>query len=188
MKVAITGTIGSGKTTACDYIRSKGFYVFDCDKYNSYLLEEGNLGYILVKDAFPEAFENEKLQKSVLSSIIFSDKVKKEKLESLLHPLICEQMLKEANNYKPFFAEVPLLFETGMDKLFDESLLLVVDRDIAIERLKDRGFSKEQATERINNQMNVENKMKRATEIIYNNGNLSNLLVSIDKWLKRYVG
>ena len=180
MRIAITGTIGSGKTEASNYLRSKGYDVFDCDKVNSELLDKK--AYELLSDYFPQCFDGEQLNKQKLSSIVFTDENSKKLLESIMHPLILDELMKRHDN--PLFAEVPLLFESGWDKYFDECLLIVADEDVAIDRLKNRGLSQEQAKMRINNQMPVQEKIKKATRIIYNNGSLDELYSAIDSYLK----
>lgn len=187
MKIAITGTIGSGKTTVSNYIRSKGYYVFDADKVNSKLLEKGNLGYVEVKKQFNEVFDNDELNRSKLASIVFNNEDLKKKLESIMHPLILKEMLKESKKHSIFFAEIPLLFESNWDIYFDYTFLVVCDFNIAIDRLILRDLSKEESIKRIDSQYDEEVKKKRATEIIYNNSNLNDLYKEVDKLLDKYV-
>ncbi len=180
-KIALTGTIGSGKTTACDYLRKKGYEVFDCDEANRDLLKRNKAGYKAVKENFPECFEKGILDKKKLSDVVFGDRKKKELLESLLHPLILDELMKKDSD--PLVAEVPLLFEVKWNRYFDESLLICTDEDKAVVRLEERGFSHKEAKKRIANQMPVDEKIKRADKIIYNNGSLEELYSSIDKWI-----
>ena len=187
MKISITGSIGSGKSTVCYYLRSKGYDVFDCDKVNSKLLEKGYEGYRLIKDNFPEVFNNNELDKAKLASIVFNNESSKNKLESLLHPLILNEMKKAMENKDIFIAEVPLLFEANWDSLFDINVLVVSDEQIALDRLENRGISQSEAKERLNNQFSVQDKIKRANEIIYNNGSLATLFKAVDELLNKYV-
>ena len=173
MKIAITGSIGSGKSTVSNYLREKGYEVFDCDEYNAYLLDNNKTVFNKIKKTFPEAIDD--------------DKLNKRKLEGILHPLIIKEMLKRSKDNDIFFAEVPLLFETNLEANFDHNLLVVSDYDVTLKRLIKRGLNKEEAIIRLNNQMAVENKILRAEEIIYNNGNLNKLFKEVDKWLKKYV-
>jgi dephospho-CoA kinase len=182
MKISISGSIGSGKSMACEYLRSKGFDVFDCDRENSILLQKGQEGYKQVKEAFPEAFADNELDKKILSDLVFSDDKKRKKLEEIMHPLILKKMMERKDD--PLFAEVPLLFESGWEKYFDRNLLIVVDEKIAIERLIERGLDKKEAKRRLKAQMSVVEKIKRADKIIYNNDSLSDLYRQIDEWLK----
>ena len=180
MKIAITGTIGSGKTEASIYLRKKGYDVFDCDEVNKQLLEDK--GYELLHNRFPECFNGTKLDKVKLASIIFTNVDRKTELENIMHPLILDKLQEKIDD--PLFAEVPLLFEAGWDKYFDEKLLIISNEDIALERLKNRGISEFDAKRRINNQMSIKEKIKKASRIIYNNGSLDELYSAIDSYLK----
>ena len=180
MKIAITGTIGSGKSTVAAYLRDKGYFVFDCDEVNRELLSSG----VLI-DYFPECYENGLLNKKKLANIVFSDENKRLLLESIMHPLILERMKKESGKHDPFFAEVPLLFEVKWDKYFDEILLVVVDEKIALERLVDRGLSIEESKQRIKSQMSTKEKIERSDVIIYNDSSLFSLYEKIDGWLSK---
>lgn len=188
MKIAITGTIGSGKSKVCEYISKKGYSVFSCDEYNKFLLEKGNEGYLLIKKNFPECIKDDLIDKKTLAQIVFNDEDKRLLLEGLLHPLIIKKMMEETSGKDVFFAEVPLLFESGLESSFDSSWLIVCDENIALERLVIRGLSKQEAIERINTQMPVEDKKNKATEIIYNNKDLIDLYNNIDILLEKYVG
>ena len=81
MKIAISGSIGSGKSEACNYLRSIGYDVFDCDAVNARLLEKGNEGYLEVRKHFPECFEEDELNKKKLSALVFSDDQKRKELD-----------------------------------------------------------------------------------------------------------
>ena len=188
MKYAITGTIGSGKSEVVLYLKDRGYHVFDCDKYNAFLLEKDNVGYKFVKEFFPSCFDNDNLNKQKLANIIFNDEKSKKKLESFLHPLIFERMEEEALLYDPFFAEVQLLFESGMDKFFDYKLLVVSDENVLLARLLKRGMKREDILKRISSQMSVKDKIERSDGIIYNNLDLISLHKEIDLWLEKHVG
>ncbi|MBR0420678.1 MAG: dephospho-CoA kinase [Erysipelotrichaceae bacterium] len=182
MKIAISGSIGSGKSEACNYLRSLGYDVFDCDEENRRLLEKGNEGYLEVQKHFPQCFDEKSLDKKKLSALVFSDEKKRKKLEAIMHPLI----LKKLNERKddPLFAEVPLLFECNWDVYFDHNILVVTDEEILFERLIQRGLDEKEITSRLKAQMSVEEKKKRADIIINNNGTLQEMYDSIDECLK----
>ena len=180
MKIAITGTIGSGKSEAANYLRKIGYDVFDCDEVNRRILKDR--GYELLYNDFSECFDDKILNKARLASVIFNDKQRKDKLESILHPLILNELLKKDDD--PLFAEVPLLFESNWDIYFDYSILIVCDEDIALQRLENRGICVDEAKSRIFNQMSVQEKIKKASIIIYNNGSLDELYSAIENCLK----
>ena len=186
MKIAISGTIGSGKSVACEYLcQNKGYDVFDCDQVNRKLLEKDEAGYLKVKEVFPECFEDGELDKKKLSALVFNNQEEKKKLEDIMHPLILNELNKREDD--PLFAEVPLLFEAGWDKYFDHNLLIVTDMDLLVARLEERGLEKEDILRRLNNQISVEEKIKRADKIIYNNGSLLDLYRMIDLWLEEII-
>lgn len=186
-KIAISGTIGSGKSTVLNYLKSKGYFVFSCDEYNAFLLNKGQEGYIKIQEQFPEAFIKGELDKKALSKIVFNNPLQRERLESIMHPLIIAEMLRLRDLFEIYFAEVPLLFENNLEKYFDLSLLIVTDEQKALERLQKRGLDHDDAKQRILNQMPQEIKMKRADEIIYNNGSLADLYNQVDTVINKYV-
>ena len=186
-KIAISGTIGSGKSTVLNYLKSKGYFVFSCDEYNAFLLNKGQQGYIKIQEQFPEAFIKGELDKKVLSKIVFNNPLQRERLESIMHPLIIAEMLRLRDLFEIYFAEVPLLFENNLEKYFDLSLLIATDEQKALERLQKRGLDYDSAKQRILNQMPQEIKMKRADEIIYNNGSLADLYNQVDIVINKYV-
>ena len=181
MKVAITGTIGSGKSEMSNYLRNKyGLFVFDCDKTNSETLENNPL---LLKKDFSDCFDGDLLNKRKLADVIFNDISQRKRLESIMHPLILKEMFKDEKSHNPFYAEVPLLFESGWDKYFDLKVLVVSDEKIALERLKARGLSEKESKIRIKNQMSINDKMAKSDVIIYNNLNLASFYKEIDDWI-----
>ena len=184
MKVAITGMIGSGKSTLCQILREMDYEVFDCDKRNKELLNDGNEGFMLIKEYFPECIVNNHLDKKKLAEIIFNDSAKKEQLESLLHPLILVDLLLESQKIDPFFAEVPLLFEKSYEDLFDMSILVLADDEIIKTRLQKRGLSDKEITLRINNQMSIQHKIMKADKIIYNNKGINELKEAVEELIK----
>ena len=185
MRVAISGTIGSGKSTVSAYLRDKGYVVFDCDKTNSKLLEPGQKGYDALVKAFSLKILNEEgiIDRKKLASIVFSDDCALNTLNSIMHPLIKEEMLKEMIRNDLFIAEVPLLFETDFYQLFDYKLLIVADYEIALERLLKRGLSRDDAISRIRHQMSVKEKISMSDYIIENNHGLDELYRRIDEWM-----
>lgn len=186
MKIAISGTIGSGKSTVSNYLRSLGFKVFDCDAANRELLIKGNKGYRALVSNFNNILDEElAIDKTKLSSLVFNNQEALNKLNSIMHPLILEAMLESAKDQEIFIAEVPLLFETEFKNYFDYKLLIVCDEAIAIKRLAKRGFDEASAKARIKHQMSVEAKKKLADEVIYNNEDEASLYLKIYEWIER---
>lgn len=186
MKVAITGTIGSGKTFVSDYLRSKDLFVFDCDKYNAYLLEKNNDVLNKILESFPNSVNHLCIDKKALANEVFSNEDKRKKLESIMHPYIINKINEEADQRDLFIAEVPLLFEAGLESFFDVIILIVANEKLLHLRLNEKGYSDEDIKRRMSSQLPIEIKMKRATEIIYNNGSFLDLYNEIDKLICKY--
>lgn len=186
MKIAITGNIGSGKSLVSEYLRSKGFYVFDCDKYNNELIENNKDVFNEIYKEFPECIEHLRINKKKLADIVFSDKDKKYTLERIVHPLIMTKMIEESKKTELFFAEVPLLYEMNISRYFDITILVASDKQITNMRLLKKGYTQEQIDKRESFQLPVLYKAQRANEIIYNNDSYKDLYKEIDKLLEKY--
>ena len=116
---------------------------------------------------------------------MFNDPVKRKALDAITHPAIQKTMLDEVEQAdkageKLVFLNVPLLFETGMDALCDETWLIGCDEDLQLERLMQRdGMDKEHAMARIASQMTLEEKTRRANVVIDNRGQLDRLYAQL---------
>lgn len=185
-RIAITGSIGSGKSTAAAYLRSKGLTVYDCDAVNRRLLEKGEVGYHAVGAHFPSVLApDQTIDRQKLATVVFNDPCALAKLNALLHPLILADMLKAMQGQALFIAEVPLLFETEFQNYFDHKLLISTEEDIALSRLLKRGISTEEAERRLAQQLPLERKKALADTVIENNGDLKAFYKALDTWLKR---
>ena len=128
-RVAITGGIGSGKSTLLQRLNEMGYETFSCDNIYKEITELPS--YIkAIKQLFPEAVVDEKIDKKILGKIIFNNEKKRNQLNAVAHPLVMNSLLTQMNNSasKTVFAEVPLLFEGGFENLFDN--VIYVQRDI----------------------------------------------------------
>lgn len=128
-KIAITGGIGSGKSTVCKWLSEMGYSVFSCDNiYNELIYEPSYISEI--ENAFPTVVIHNQIDKTRLASIIFSSETAREKLNNIAHPLIMERLhnLMDTVSEDFVFAEVPLLFERGYEQNFDK--IIVVMRNI----------------------------------------------------------
>lgn len=174
--IAITGGIGSGKSTACEILKNKGFAVYSADEvYKELLLNED-----FVKGIYSAVGVDEKdcktFNRKAVSNAVFNDKGKLEKLNAFTHKKIMDKMFSLSKNEKVVFHEVPLLFESGYQNCYDR--VIIIDRPV-----KDRinsvairdGLSKEEITLRINNQFNYENLSKDRHTVIMNDKDIKSL-------------
>ena len=175
--VGITGGIGSGKTAATDFLEEQGALVLDADAESRALTSENGEALNPILDAFGEGVftPDGLLDRRALAEIIFSDEAQRRTLEGILHPMIQHKIVQKirqaGQDGVPFlFLSVPLLFETGMDALCDETWCLSLDENKQIERVIERdGLSRAEALARIRSQMPLEEKERRATVVIRTN-------------------
>ena len=186
-KIAITGGIGSGKSTVCNLLKQQGYPVFSCDEIYREIMKSPN--YIQsVERIFPSAVQNGKIDKTVLSSLVFSNPDKLKTLNRIAHPLVMKRLLAEMNESQEpvVFAEVPLLFEGNFQNLFDGCLIVRRRKADRIQSVQKRdGLSKEEILSRIQNQVN-HCKIKSTPTIrkITNSGGVDALKEKVIAYLK----
>lgn len=170
--VAITGGIGSGKSTVCDILRSLGYEVYSADQISHELYKDENIQE-KIKKIFPECIVEGEIDRKILAEIVFSDQSKKRKLEQMFHPKVI-QRLKERMSESPekiVFAEIPLLFEGGFENEFDRVIVVIRPLKDRIKSVMERdGLSELEVMARIKNQYNYEENSFSAHSIVYNQG------------------
>jgi dephospho-CoA kinase len=175
--IALTGSISTGKSTVVKLLTASGFHIIDADTIAHQILDEQHEA---IAEMFGGAFVKEgKVERRSLGSVIFSDKEKRKALEALLHPLIYDEIkrlsVEEDKLGKPYFIDIPLFFENGRYPI-ERSLVVYATKEQQLERLIDReGYTKEEALKRINTQIPVEEKRKKASYVIDNSGTLTQL-------------
>ncbi len=190
MKFAITGTIGSGKSTVSILFKRMNVPIFDCDGYAKLCLMDHHPCCKQVKETFGNDVldSNGYLDRSKIASVIFSDEEKRKQLNAIMHPAIKEGMLNFFHKHEdlPIIgAEIPLLFECGWEDLFDEVIVVTCDDEVAIERLKEyREFSQSDAEARLKTQVNKDEQIQKADFVLYNNGSLKDLNKDVLGWLR----
>ena len=142
--VALTGGIGSGKTTVGDIFSELGAVVIDSDQLARAVLERGSKGFDLVLAKFGDAIlKNGELDRSLLATLVFNDSQKRSELESITHPLI-RQIFAEIISSLPresiVINQIPLLFESKGAYKFDHIITISAPEELRTERLKSRGL------------------------------------------------
>lgn len=187
--IALTGGIATGKSTVCNFLKLHGFLIIDADNIAHKILDENSSK---IGELFGVEYINQNVvDRKRLGTLIFSDKVAKEKLQNFIHPLIKEEIIKqaaifEANN-KPYIIDIPLFFET---KNYDihNSVVVYAPEKLQLKRLMQRdNISEDVAFQKISNQMNIEEKKLLAKYIIDNSGDLKHLQKEIDKFIKEVI-
>jgi len=179
-KLGLTGGIASGKSWVANQLRELGFHVLDADQLGHKLIESGESAFEDVIREFDKEIlrKDNSIDRKKLGDIVFSDRAKLAKLNSILHPRIEAAMNAQFDSWRaqgvagPVFVEAALLVEAGMHKRLDGLVVVYCRPEDQIERLLARGFSEEEARRRIALQLPNEEKLKYATFTIDTSGTM----------------
>ena len=177
--VAITGSIGCGKTTIAKIVGKLGYTVFDVDGWVRRLYFKKDFIKV-IKEHFPAVAENGQVNKRALRNIVFSDNRQLKVLEGLIHPFLRETLKdvirKNACRNDIFFIDVALLFEMGWDKYCDFILVADVDYEIQKQRVMNRDKVTAEDFDKINN-VQLSNSYKiNLADVVVNTDKPKNLL------------
>ena len=177
--IGITGGISTGKSTLVNYLRKllPRAQFFDADEM-ARELTRSNAGVLeeIRRQFGAEVFHgNGELNRAALRAIVFRTEEKRRTLENILHPRIRGHWSSEAEKYRSskelFFADIPLLYETGGEKLCDRVVVVACSKEIHLERLMKRTkMDQSSAAAIIAAQMPLEEKIRRADHVVWNNG------------------
>ena len=193
MIVGLTGGIGSGKSSAANFFIELGIDVIDADEVSKNILDSN----IEAKDKFVDTFGNEfldtnnKIDRSLLRSEIFKDEQKKTLLESIIHPLVREQILKFIENSKSIYKiiMVPLIFETKSQSFYDKIIVIDCEEKIQINRASKRdNKSRDNIINIMNVQASRQDRNSIADIIIMNNDSLEDLKKEVIKTHQKLLG
>lgn len=151
MKIAITGGIGSGKSHVGQILREKGYQVVDTDQVAKALMMPGGKNYQKILEHFGRnlLLPNGEIDSKALRTIIFNDHEKRRQLNALTHGAIMEEAFNQCEEGSITFVEVPLLFEEGLEGLFDETWVLTARDETKRSRIAKRGGLNPLEVERI---------------------------------------
>lgn len=191
--IAITGGIGSGKSTVSKILKDKGYSVFSCDEIYGELLH-GEKYKQKIASIFPTALKNGEIDKGILGKLIFENPKMRQTLNENTHPLIMSTLFENIQNIKEglIFAEVPLLFEGKYAEKFDEIIVVYREKQERIEAIKGRnGLSEEEIVARILAQFDYDLALqngtfeKTGTHVLYNDGSIEQLAKNTESLLKK---
>lgn len=191
MRIAITGSMGSGKSTVAQLIRDMGYHVKDADQIAKEHLESDCVKTALLKRYGQRILTcDNTIDKAYLASRIFNYPAEKRLIEDLIYPFVYAELTARTSE-KIEFSEVPLLFESNGEHYFDEIWVVVSDEDKMIERLKkNRNYTDEMIQERLQHQMSQHDKALLADVIIENNSDIDHLkkqiIAQLDRVMKHY--
>ncbi len=180
--IGISGGISTGKTTFSGYLREllPAAKAFDADIAARQLVDQDPEVKREIQDRFGREIYSADgdLNRSKLGAIVFADTRQRRLLEGILHPRIRSQWSDLAQRYRKssefFFADIPLLYETGGEALCDWVVVVACSDEIQRKRLAARtGFSPSRVDQVIASQMPLQEKMKCARHVVWNNGEAS---------------
>jgi dephospho-CoA kinase len=177
--IGITGGISTGKTTFVNCLRRlfPEAMFFDADIMARELTHHDQAILAKIREKFGnDVFDASRgLNRDALRGIVFAASEKRRQLEQILHPPIRRHWSREAEKHRPsnqyFFADIPLLYETGGEKLCDRVVVVACSEEIQMRRLMQRtGLDRNAAEGIISAQMPLSEKVKLADHVIWNNG------------------
>jgi dephospho-CoA kinase len=175
LKVAVTGNIGSGKTTVCKVFEILGIPVFYADIRARKLLDDPYVKHLIAAQFGNEVMDqNEDINKKKLAGIVFRDKDKLEALNNIIHPRVYTEYdlwCKDNSHFPYTLQEAAIIFETGSYKKFDYIVLIMAPEEDLIKRVVDRdGVTAEEVLYRLSHQIN-QNQKKEMSDFQIDNNN-----------------
>jgi dephospho-CoA kinase len=175
--IGITGSIGSGKTKFCNYLE-KGCNVYYTDELSHLSLNDIEIIKKLTNRWGDGILVNEVVSRAVIADIVFSNQAELRYLNSVIHPLVLEQMqdIVSKTTESVICFEVPLLFEVNLSHCFDYIVLITASEDIRIKRLiQQKQLSEHEAKARIKVQFSDSVKEKQSDMVIVNDSSEAEL-------------
>mgnify|MGYP003447644128 FL=1 len=179
--IGLTGGIASGKSTVSNWLLSQGYPVVDADIAARKVVEPGMPALEKIRKAFGDdvLLPDGTLDRKRLGSIIFANEEKRQTLNAIVHPAVREWMRQETERAfgegaSIVIMDIPLLFESKLTHMVEETILVYVTKETQLKRLMERdGYMEADALARIHAQMPIDEKKELADYIVDNNGPLS---------------
>src|SRR3989344_3759015 len=177
MIIGITGPIGSGKTTVAKLFSRHWYNRIDADEIGHQIIKKNPIVYKKILQDFGNKIldKNKNIDRKKLGSIVFNDVTKLKKLDSIMHPMIINEIKNKIKKIKmvcgnktKIIIDAPLLLETEAKNLVDKIIVVKTDKKMILQRLNKK-FSTEKIEKILNAQMPLNKKMKYADFIIDNN-------------------
>ncbi|MCY7779932.1 dephospho-CoA kinase [Bacillus haynesii] len=178
--IGLTGGIASGKSTVAQMFQQCGITVVDADVIAKEAVEQGMPAYQKIAETFGEGvlLETGDIDRRKLGEIVFANEEKRMQLNAIVHPEVRKMMIKQRDEAirageRFVVLDIPLLYESGLERLTDKVIVVWVPRELQLERLMKRNqLNEDEALKRIHAQHSLEEKKKRADAVIDNSGSL----------------
>ena len=173
--IGLTGGVATGKSTVAKMFKKCGAIVIDADELAREVVRPGQPAWRDIMRRFGKSVLNSDrtINRQALGQIVFHDGTELRKLERIIHPRVAlkqARLTRQASKTNPHVVviyDVPLLFEAGIDKRVNKTVVVTSDRETQIRRLKKRnGFTRAEALRRIHSQMPLTMKLLRADYVL----------------------
>lgn len=193
--IGLTGSVATGKSTVSNMIQQAGIPLVDADIAARKVVEPGTEGLKEIVAYFGEEIllADGTLNRAKLGEIIFKDKEKREKLNEITHPRVKDYMLEARERFfrvgeELVFFDIPLLFESHLESLVDQIVVVWTTPETELKRLMERNnLTKEDALRRIESQMGIDEKARKADFVIDNNESLEKTQKQVYTFIERFV-
>ncbi|EAE3615794.1 dephospho-CoA kinase [Listeria monocytogenes] len=193
--IGLTGSVATGKSTVSNMIQQAGIPLVDADIAARKVVEPGTEGLKEIVAYFGEEIllADGTLDRAKLGEIIFKDKEKREKLNEITHPRVKDYMLEARERFfrvgeELVFFDIPLLFESHLESLVDQIVVVWTTPETELKRLMERNnLTKEDALRRIESQMGIDEKARKADFVIDNNESLEKTQKQVYTFIERFV-
>ena len=191
-KLGITGGIGSGKSTASEFFKKKGAFIFDADSEAKNLLtNNSDLSQRIIATFGFQVTTKKQLDLKRLSALVFSSSSLQNKLNNIVWPEVLGVMIDAAEKAENdgvtlFIVDAALLIEAGFNDFFNSILLITADKSMRLNRiLLRKNIPENQIEKRMALQMPESEKQKQAQTTIKNNGNMQELHTQLELFWKK---
>lgn len=192
--IGLTGSIGTGKSTIANQFKKLNIPVIDADLIAREVVEPGKEAYNEIVNTFGQEIvqEDGSLNRPRLGGIVFADENKRKILNSIIHPAIRREMLRQRDFYieqgEPCIVlDIPLLFESKLTNFVDKIIVVYTSKENQLQRiLKRDDISEEEALQRMNAQIDIAKKVEWADEVINNDGSIAESEAQLIDILKRW--
>ena len=192
--ICLTGGLASGKSTAATFLAEKGANVVYADKLGHQVYDPGTQAFREVIETFGEKIvaEDSHIDRKLLGSMVFGQPDELKKLTDIVWPQIRRLAELEIAGLDAFYPdgiavlEAAVLFEAGWEDIGDETWVVIVDREIAIERAMYRDHRDREGVERrLDAQLNNDERISKSDVVFQNNGDEQQLIDQLEKEWER---
>jgi dephospho-CoA kinase len=186
--IGITGGIATGKSEVLRILARRGFAVLSADAVAHACLLRGTPVYRKILRRFGPTLlrKNGEIDRLALGKIVFRKAAERQWLESVVHPCVIQRLRSFARGRRRVALDIPLLFETGMQRLVNRVIVVSSTRQRQIARLAQRnGLSRSDALARIHAQWPLARKRRLADHVFHNNGTRKALRAQVISWVKK---